>query len=711
MVHLFGGNDPTTHNKASLDTNQNEESLVDKNRIQQWVDRAIGNVRSTGRTTNNRGPWPSSNATSPIPFSTPNLFADTEDVSLFLNKPYGASSPSSSLLTAIENPNTTQSDFDKAFAAELNQLTFQEREKTWDEIHGVAAIQEETEDFVRSKLIELQQAIFDMPLEKKTCYLEAINDDPESRFYVTSYRFQIQFLRAERFDATLAAKRLVLCCEKRVQFFGRSTLRRPLCLSDLTAEEQRTLKGGAFQVLSQRDRSGRLVVIDTSLCGPKLYTSLYAYYKCFWYIIMSVMEDDEETQKRGIVAIVWWMHHPLRLDQDFDNDLRQETIASLNWLPMRPYSSTHVCIDYNHSTMKQILARFMMAVSPKNMRYGIQLHRGTYTEVLYKLLTYGVPVDTIPVSSSGLVKTKNFGRWIQRQRQKEEYLLSHPNDSMTKERKKKNQPSSNPFDHHPTKTTLTHIGNVTTNPAVAGWFAEDRIDLPSNRDVLLGTGKPLMKHPGNQSFRTVVDSLLQVYDTTPALRDKAEVTWGVVRYIQEKQGGRFLKRDKDSDWWQVVSNQEARDKTGKAFVNQRESRKMKRPGGTSTTTTKEKGSATRGPTITTRMTTSNPLREDSTTGTSDTRSMQLTMTGEAVVWGRNLLQGTTASPRPIITVDRTTGSTNGTSHKRRRYEDGCGGSMSNSCFPSWCGGGGGEETTTTSSTATLSSTSFLDGSK
>ena len=92
---------------------------------------------------------------------------------------------------------------------------------------------------------------------------------------------------------------------------------------------------------------------------------------------MSVIEDDEETQKRGIVAIVWWMHHPLRLDQDFDNDLRQETIASLNWLPMRPYSSTHVCIDYNHATMKQIMARFMMAVSPKNMRYGIQLHSGT----------------------------------------------------------------------------------------------------------------------------------------------------------------------------------------------------------------------------------------------------------------------------------------------------------------------------------------------
>lgn len=281
MVHTVGGNDPTAKKLAPIENeeqqhNHDEESQADKNRIQQWVDRAIGNFPPTGRP----GPPLTSATTTVTAYPVSNIINLphlTVDISQSYQKTYDpSSSSSSSLLTAIENPNTTQSDFDKAFAAELNQLTFQEREKTWDEIHGVAPIQEEPQDFVRSKLMELQQAIFDTPMDQKRSYLEAWND-PESRWYVTSFRFQIQFLRAERFDVRLAAKRLLLCCDKRVQFFGRQTLRRPLCLSDLSVDEQRTLKGGAFQVLSQRDRSGRLVVIDTSLCGPKLYTSLFAY--------------------------------------------------------------------------------------------------------------------------------------------------------------------------------------------------------------------------------------------------------------------------------------------------------------------------------------------------------------------------------------------------------------------------------------------------
>ena len=128
--------------------NDNEESVVDKTQIQQWVDRAIGNLPQTGRIENPS--WP------PRPTTTTAAAATTFSVSYQQNltpnvvgKSHEPSSSSSSLLTAIiENPHTTQTDFDKAFAAELNQLTFQEREKTLDEIHGVAPIQEETPDFV-----------------------------------------------------------------------------------------------------------------------------------------------------------------------------------------------------------------------------------------------------------------------------------------------------------------------------------------------------------------------------------------------------------------------------------------------------------------------------------------------------------------------------------------------------------------------------------
>ena len=314
-------------------------------------------------------------------------------------------------------------------------------------------------------------------------------------------------------------------------------------------------------------------------------------YKCFWYIILSAIEDDEETQKRGIVAIVWWMYHPLQLDPEFDSDLRNETILSLQWLPMRPYSSTHVCMDDNYSMMKRILSRFMMAVSPKEMRYGIQVHHGSYTEVTYRLLSYGIPVDEFPVTISGVVKTKDFGRWIRRRQYKDEYLA-------WKEATLRGEIS------------LATMGNDGSQSSLSFsfLFGTEKIDLPTNRDVLLGTGKFLNKHPGNQTFRAAVKAMAESYDSSSSAKQKAEITGGIVRYIQNQPGGggRFLKREtstehigsggsfssrKEEDcWWVIVSDQEARVKTGKAFNTLKTARvreeKHKKNGGQATASMK-----------------------------------------------------------------------------------------------------------------------------
>ncbi len=273
----YSNNDQTS---LKNDSGGNEQT-VDKDQVQQWVDRAIGNIV----TNKNQSIAMIQDDTGFLPSVTPTEFSNLQGTSMqsliansITTKLTGRSpSMSSSALKAtIENPDATQTDFDRALAGELNQLSFEERERTWDEIHGVAPMEKESPEFLDSKLFDLQNAIFHIPHDQKKYYVEALND-PKGKVYVTSSNFQLQFLRAERFDAIKAATRLVLCCEKKVQFFGRQALVRPLQLSDLDAEEQKTLKGGAFQVLPQRDQSGRLIVIDTSLCGPKLYTNLFAY--------------------------------------------------------------------------------------------------------------------------------------------------------------------------------------------------------------------------------------------------------------------------------------------------------------------------------------------------------------------------------------------------------------------------------------------------
>jgi hypothetical protein len=116
----------------------------------------------------------------------------------------------------------------------------------------------------------------------------------------------------------------------------------------------------------------------------------------------------------------------------------------------------------------------------------LQLHQGSYTtEVCYRLMTYGIPVDAIPVTSLGIVKTKVFGRWIQRRRYKNQYLAEAQARFVQ--------------ENHAT-TTITD-GKQEEGYGASFLFLTDKIYLPTNRDVLLGTGKILMKHPGNQTFR------------------------------------------------------------------------------------------------------------------------------------------------------------------------------------------------------------------
>lgn len=405
------------------------------------------------------------------------------------------------------------------------------------------------------------------------------------------------------------------------------------------------------------------------------------------------MEDDEESQKRGIVGIVWWMHHPLRLEQDFDSDLRQETIASLQWLPMRPYSSTHVCFE-SSSPMKQIMSRFMMAVSPKDMRYGIQLQKGTtHTEVLYKLMTYGIPVDVIPVTNSGVVKTKDFGRWIQKRRAKDLFLKG--------------------MEDRRQAILLQQQGLATASALIPESleqqcrFLQGRTDLPSNDDVLLGTGKFLMKHPGNLHFRATVDALAELYDATDHVRDKADMTWGVVRHIQNQCGGKFLKKDNSAptDWWIVASDKEAREKTGKIFISVRGVNRKKNS---------YKGPSKRSPSTIT-MTTS------TSASTSAAPIAQVPGTTVPMPSNENLLEDARVSPS--VTLQ---GNGNNEYVSNKRFKSAGGGASATAsavnrdelsffdmdCFPTtWCTPGGSAENAdagTGTGTGTALSISFVD---
>jgi len=86
--------------------------------------------------------------------------------------------------------------------------------------------------------------------------------------------------------------------------------------------------------------------------------------------------------------------------------------------------------------------------------------------------------------------------------------------------------------------------------------------LPTAKDVLTGTGKPIQQHPGNVELRVLVASHLDEYMRTKSeLRSIVEKVYDMVK----SSTGRFLCQD-DDGWWREISEVLAKEKVSAAFM-------------------------------------------------------------------------------------------------------------------------------------------------
>ena len=140
---------------------------------------------------------------------------------------------------------------------ELNELSVKEREKVFEEIHGVATIQEETPELLTESLMAFKTKLNEIPKRKRKAMDRAFFLRPSLE---KDEKFQLMFLRAERFDAGQAALRMARYFDHKLELFGEEKLAKPITLDDLSQEEDlNVLESAAFQEIAQRDRSGRVV--------------------------------------------------------------------------------------------------------------------------------------------------------------------------------------------------------------------------------------------------------------------------------------------------------------------------------------------------------------------------------------------------------------------------------------------------------------------
>jgi len=404
----------------------------------------------------------------------------------------------------IISQTTSTKELGDEFISELNKLSIQERDDATHDVHGIKSVSEETLEFISHSLELFESALRAIPMNEKGAYMKARE---QSSDYVTDKQFVLMFLRADQFDTKAAAARFVSFFETKLDLFGEDKLAKDIRVDDLTEDEVPLLESGYAQILNVRDRAERAVfmLMPTLRKDKSLDNGLRAIYMVTMYAL-----KDEETQKNGIVLIAYNVGKGKTRD-------RQAMLKSgqlMFSLPIR-FAGVHYC--YDDEKMKPLFYIAMYAVQ-KAARLRCRFHCGTDMEIIYNLMTFGIPAEALPVNLNGSLRLEAHRDYVRR---------------------------------------MKNADNTDDNI--------DRIHVPGKYDVLLGRGKPLQKYSGNLNYHYIIETYHDRYEAA-AKGVKAELAMEIVKKIKA-QGGRFLKQDDAG--WTAITDQAAKTKVSHTFRNHR----------------------------------------------------------------------------------------------------------------------------------------------
>ena len=152
---------------------------------------------------------------------------------------------------------------DADLAKEMMTLSVNEREKVFEDIHGVSQPQEETPEFIATCLEDFNKAIKRLPVRHQKMINRATFLRPALE---TCSKFKLAFLRADDYNATKAAKRLYKYYAMKCELFGTDKIAKRITLDDdFNDDDLYIFKSGYVTLLNVRDQSNRPVMFaDTT---------------------------------------------------------------------------------------------------------------------------------------------------------------------------------------------------------------------------------------------------------------------------------------------------------------------------------------------------------------------------------------------------------------------------------------------------------------
>jgi hypothetical protein len=167
-----------------------------------------------------------------------------------------------------------ETDEKLSLAKEMNKMSLKEREHILHDIHGVAEMDQETPELISNGLKELEDAIQverggPLSSPKSQAYDMAASMSPD---YVQDDKFRLLFLRAARFEAQAAARRILEFCTLKLDLFGPEKLCQDIKIEDLSEDDMESLENGHMQLLPARDQAGRAIMTYLSAWMNKFKT-------------------------------------------------------------------------------------------------------------------------------------------------------------------------------------------------------------------------------------------------------------------------------------------------------------------------------------------------------------------------------------------------------------------------------------------------------
>lgn len=407
-------------------------------------------------------------------------------------------------------------------ASELNSMTSAERTYLLEDVHGVGDVSPEETDpkIMRERLYAMDIALQSIP--NKPAFNEAqclCGGSPGG--FVNDPNFRVKFLRAERYKPYQAAKRMVHTLQVTFETFGRDSLVRPICLSDMMLDKgnQGTdtflFSGNYFQVMPFRDRVGRRIVVRS---GREIFSSdqidNQTRLKAFLYICQQ-LSDDVECQLKGVVLMAFPLERTNKIPTVDQNVKLIFRMVSNKIVPVR-ISAVHICVQ--DSPWFRLASSLIIKAFPREFRIRTRVHIGSVEECCYKLMAYGIPSDQIPITSSGIIKCADHKKFIAYCQEREDAMLRNGENFKV-------------------------------------------IFCPSSKDVLVGRGPRIKSHIGNEVYRDLLRSKYEEYNSVSVTKKK-EISFDIIRKVHA-YGGRFLLPI--SIGWVETDDETARSKVSIAF--------------------------------------------------------------------------------------------------------------------------------------------------